>query len=82
MPYLNDDIIEAAYVRDKFLGGRVRTLSKFAVVGFIEKPEYDSTVQFLNDAGVAFDTNGDTLLWLGVLDTSLIKLFKKLKADA
>lgn len=77
--YLEQSIIDKAYLQNKWLGGRIRTLSKFAVSGTQEKRDYHELCHFLDQEGVAYDTNGDSLVWLGALDYSIAKLLKQTK---
>ena len=77
--YLPQELIDKAYFIDKWMGGRVLTLIKFAITGTVEDAAYQQLTYFLDQEGIAYDTNGSSLIWLGVLDAGIAKLLKQLK---
>lgn len=64
-------------ITEKWFSGRLNTLNKFAVVGFSEKQQYDQMIAFLDIEGMVYDTDGNYLIWLDVLNAGIAKILKQ-----
>lgn len=73
MEYLSEQLVEAAYAENNFLGGIVAVMNSLGVIGTEEKKQADMLRDFLRRKNIPHNSAPGGLIWLESLEPENLK---------